>query len=157
MSLRKVLAKNNFQSRSEPHLPNPLIEKVKKMKNYLHAMKQILCDTGYLTFARWLFQKSWKFKPPIWPRFKLVRPRPPKIVEKICLFENIFPSDGIHTHPPWWKFLVSFFNHSLGKTRPGKSCKSSSSGKFWILHCPQNSVIRDKGQRETCILNIGVA
>ena len=41
--------------------------------------------------------------------------------------------------------------------RPGKSCNSSSSGKFRILQCPQNSVIRDKGQRETCVLNVGVA
>ena len=51
-----------------------------------------------------------------------MRPRPPKIVEKICLFENIFPSDAIHTHPPWWNFLVLFsLTISLGKTRPGKS------------------------------------
>ena len=29
--------------------------------------------------------------------------------------------------------------------RPGKSCKSSSSGKFIALQCPQNRAIRDKG------------
>ena len=29
-------------------------------------MKQILYDTGHLAVARWLFQKEWKFKPPIW-------------------------------------------------------------------------------------------
>ena len=40
--------------------------------------------------------------------------------------------------------------------RPEKSCKSSSSGKLRILQCPQNSVIRSKGQRETYVLNIGV-
>ena len=40
---------------------------------------------------------------------------------------------------------------------PGKSCKSSLSGKFRILQCPQNSVIRDEGQRETCASNLGVA
>ena len=38
--------------------------------------------------------------------------------------------------------------------RPGKSCKLSSSSKFRILQCPQNSVIPDKGQRETCLLNV---
>ena len=38
--------------------------------------------------------------------------------------------------------------------RPGKSCKLSSSGKLGILQCPQNSVIRNKGQRETCVLNV---
>ena len=41
--------------------------------------------------------------------------------------------------------------------RPGKSCESSSSGKFRALQCPQNSVIHDKGQRETCVSNVGVA
>ena len=41
--------------------------------------------------------------------------------------------------------------------RPGKSCKSSSSGKFRALQSPQNSVIRDKGEREKCALNVGVA
>ena len=41
--------------------------------------------------------------------------------------------------------------------RPGKSCKSSSSRKLIISHCPQNCVIRDKGQRKTCVLNVGVA
>ena len=46
----------------------------------------------------------------------------------------------------WWKFSVI--------ERPGKSCKSSSRGKLRILQCPQNRVIRDKGQRETCVLNV---
>ena len=41
--------------------------------------------------------------------------------------------------------------------RPGKSCKLSSSGKFRILQCPQNSVICDKERRETCVSNVGVA
>ena len=31
------------------------------------------------------------------------------------------------------------------KRRPGKSCESSSSGKFRALECPQNSRIRDEG------------
>ena len=39
-------------------------------------------------------------------------------------------------------------------TRPGKSCKSSSSGKLRSLQCPQNSAIHEKGQRETCVLNV---
>ena len=43
------------------------------------------------------------------------------------------------------------------KFRSGKSCKSSSSGKFRCLQCPQNSVIHDKGWRDTCVLNVGVA
>ena len=42
-------------------------------------------------------------------------------------------------------------------SRPGKSYKLSSSGKFRILQCPQNSMIRVKGQRETCASNFGVA
>ena len=41
--------------------------------------------------------------------------------------------------------------------RPGKSCKSSSRGKLRYLQCPQNSVIRDNGQRETCVSNVGMA
>ena len=41
--------------------------------------------------------------------------------------------------------------------RPGKSCKLSSSEKFRISQCPQNSVIRDKVQRESSVLNVGVA
>ena len=45
----------------------------------------------------------------------------------------------------------------MSETRPGNSCKSSSRGIFRILQCPQNRVIRDKGQRETYILNVGVA
>ena len=60
--------------------------------------------------------------------------------------------------PDWSKDLSKFSSstwHSL--TRPGKSCKLSSSGKFRILQCPQNSVIRDKGQIEICIWNVGVA
>ena len=32
------------------------------MKNDLHAMKQILYDTGHLTGARWLLQRALKFK-----------------------------------------------------------------------------------------------
>ena len=41
-------------------------------------------------------------------------------------------------------------------TRPGKSCKLSSSGKFRALQCPQNSVIRNKGRNGTCALNVVV-
>ena len=42
----------------------PLNGKIKKMKNDLHALKQILYDMGHLTVAvaRWLFKKTWKFK-----------------------------------------------------------------------------------------------
>ena len=29
-------------------------------------------------------------------------------------------------------------------------------GKFRALKCPQNGVIRDKGQRETCVFTVGV-
>ena len=36
----------------------------------------------------------------------------------------------------------------------GNSCKLSSRGKFRILQCPQNNMIRDKGQRETCVLTL---
>ena len=46
---------------------------------------------------------------------------------------------------------------NTAQDRPGKSCKSSSRGKLRILQCPQNSRIHDKGQRERCILNVGVA
>ena len=42
-------------------------------------------------------------------------------------------------------------------TRPGKSCESFSNGKFIAMQCPQNSVIRDKIQRETFVSNDGVA
>ena len=42
-------------------------------------------------------------------------------------------------------------------SRPGKSCKSSSSGKFIALQCPQNSMIRDNGWTEIYVLNVGVA
>ena len=42
--------------------------------------------------------------------------------------------------------LVSRSQDISRRNRPGKSFKWSSSGKFWILQCPQNSVIRDKGQ-----------
>ena len=34
-------------------------------KNYPHAMKRILYDMGHLIVARRLFQKAWKFMPPI--------------------------------------------------------------------------------------------
>ena len=47
--------------------------------------------------------------------------------------------------------------YDMGPLRPGKSCKLHSSGKFRILQCPQNSMIRVKGQRETCASNLGVA
>ena len=51
---------------SGPHPPTPDNGKNKKeKKNDLHALKQILYDMGPLTVARWLFQKVWKFKPPI--------------------------------------------------------------------------------------------
>ena len=42
-------------------------------------------------------------------------------------------------------------------TRPGKSCKLSSSGKFRALQCPQNSVIRDNRSTKISALNVGVA
>ena len=40
---------------------------------------------------------------------------------------------------------------SIEECRPGKSCKSSSSGKFSVLQCPQNSVIRDNEWTEIYI------
>ena len=43
------------------------------------------------------------------------------------------------------------------QARPGKSCESSSIGKFRILKCLLNTVICEKGQREICVLNVGVA
>ena len=43
------------------------------------------------------------------------------------------------------------------RSRPGKSCELSSSGKFRALQCPSNSVIRDKGWTEICVSNGGVA
>ena len=54
----------------------------------------------------------------------------------------------------WTKYWTLIFG--LGWARPGKSCQFSSRGKFRILQCPQNSVIRDKGRRESCELNAGV-
>ena len=39
--------------------------------------------------------------------------------------------------------------------RPGKSCILSTNGKLRILQYPQNSMIHDKGQIETCVLNVG--
>ena len=54
-----------------------------------------------------------------------------------------------------WKVLSLILTVKVW-TRPGKSCKSSLSGKFRILQCSQNSVIHNKGQRETSVLNVGV-
>ena len=36
-----------------------------KMKNDLHAMKQILHDMGHLRGVRWLLQRGLKFQSPI--------------------------------------------------------------------------------------------
>ena len=59
-----------------------------------------------------------------------------------------------------WSCKVAIFsfckNQHIG-SRPGNSCKLSSSGKFKNLQCPQNSVIRDKGWPEIYTLNVGVA
>ena len=41
--------------------------------------------------------------------------------------------------------------------RPGKSCESSSSGKFRALECPQNNVIHDNGWTKIYVSNVGVA
>ena len=50
---------------SYPTHPPPLMEKIKKMKNYLHAMKRILYDTGNLRGVRWLLQRGLKLQSPI--------------------------------------------------------------------------------------------
>ena len=50
-----------FQGPDPNHQPT-LMEKMKKMKN---SSKQILCEMGHVTVARGLFQKNWRFKPPI--------------------------------------------------------------------------------------------
>ena len=51
-------------------------------------------------------------------------------------------------------FALTNVPMTIVSCRPGKSCKLSSGGKLRILQYPQNSVIRDKGQRETCVLNV---
>ena len=45
---------------------------------------------------------------------------------------------------------------SFIKIKSGKSCESSSSGKFKALQCPQNSAIRDNGWTDLFVLNVGV-
>ena len=50
------------------------------------------------------------------------------------------------------------FEHgTMAAIRPGKSCESSSSGKFEGSQCTQNSKIRDKGLTEIFVSNVGVA
>ena len=39
-----------------------------------------------------------------------------------------------------------FMKFEIDIHRPGKSCKMSSSGRFGVSKCPQNGVIRDKGE-----------
>ena len=52
----------------------------------------------------------------------------------------------------WFISFAAIHHH-----RPGKSCESSSSGKFRALQCPQYSVIRDKLRIEIRVSNVGVA
>ena len=61
------------------------------------------------------------------------------------------------------RYIISYWSHtntnisihtSIGTSRPGKSCKLSSSGKLRDLQCPQNGVSCDK---EICALIVGVA
>ena len=75
-----------------------------------------------------------------------------KKVSKITLILRIGPLDKILLRQGhlWTKSVPD-------TDRPGKSCISSASRKLRILQRPQNSVIRDKVQRETWVLNIGVA
>ena len=70
----------------------------------------------------------------------------------LLLFAHVF-AGSFHTSPV---AIPAMWVGPTGPSRPGKSYKSSSSGKFRMLQCPQNSVIRDKDQIETRVLNFGV-
>ena len=50
----RVKKTRNFPLSSGPQSPTPLNEKMKKIKNELHTMKQMMYDMGHLTVARWL-------------------------------------------------------------------------------------------------------
>jgi len=56
--IKKKKKKRNFSLSSGT-------EKIKKIKNDLHAMKRILYDTGNLRGVRWLLQRGLKFQSPI--------------------------------------------------------------------------------------------
>ena len=56
--------------------------------------------------------------------------------------ENFFPEFRM-TITQFLRYSGLFLMTRLIGNRPGKSCKSSSSGKFRALQCPQNSLIRD--------------
>ena len=51
-------------------------------KKDLHAMKKILYDMDHLKVVRWLIQRSFKFKPPIWTMILAEGGPPPKIWRK---------------------------------------------------------------------------
>ena len=55
----------HFPFRSGPHQPTLPNGKNEKMKNDLRVLKQILYNMGHMIVARWIFQKAWKFKPPL--------------------------------------------------------------------------------------------
>ena len=83
-----------------------------------------------------------------------------KNVNKICIQKFCTKvKDRCHEQ----NFALQRQGHSLTtytgrhQSRPGKSCKSSSSGKSRTLQCPQNSVIRDNGWTELYVLKVGVA
>ena len=54
-------------------------------------------------------------------------------------------------------YLLLTWKRKSPYCRPGKICKSSSSRKFRVVQCPQNSGIRNNGWTEIYVLNVGVA
>ena len=46
---------------------------------------------------------------------------------------------------------INTYVKGRGGVRPGKSCILSTSGKFRILQCPQNTLIRHKGQWDSIL------
>ena len=60
-------------------------KKIKKTKNDLRVMKQILYDMGPLTLVRRLLQRGLKFESPFGPRSKLKRVPPTQKLKKISV------------------------------------------------------------------------
>ena len=68
---------------------------MKKNKNDLHAMKQILYDMGLLTLVSWLLQRAFKFAPPC-----------PNLLKTNSIDQDVLDSEYLNTETVEKKSLV---------------------------------------------------